>query len=296
MSQSPVVSVIIPAFNCKRFLVETLQSVKMQTYPNYEVIIVDDGSTDGQLELIKEFCDGDSRFRFIRQENAGVSAARNFGFNVSVGSFIAFLDSDDVWLPNNLQVKLEKFNEGNFGLVHSDAQCIDENSRTIDRTLEGKEGVLLFEMLLWSGTQIPGPSSILVRRDILTDVGLFDTRLSTSADHDLFLRIASRCIIGRVPEITWMYRMHNGNMHRAIGAMEHDVLCLYKKAVQNGLLAEFWFTRKCYSRMYLILAASWGGDGRRMDKAFYFTVHAILSHPEAFLNLFQRMTKIRRKR
>lgn len=286
---TPVVSVIIPAYNSQRYIEETIQSVLNQIYTNFELIVVDDGSTDGQRDLIFKFCNSDSRVRYVYQQNSGVSAARNTGFNHSTGRYVAFLDSDDVWLPDNLSTKLAKFETGNFGLVHSDAYTMDELSENMSALMSGREGNLLHDMLLWTGTQIPGPSSILVKREVLLSIGLFDTNLSTSADHDFFLRVASRFKIGRVSKTTWKYRLHGANMHKNISLMEKDILFLYAKASANRLFKGYWFEHICFSNMYLILAASWAGDGQNKSRASHFVMRALLSHPVSIKNIFNRI-------
>jgi hypothetical protein len=202
------------------------------------------------------------------------------------------LDADDVWHADNLQVKIDKLESGNFGLVHSACQVIDHESNPVEGyTMAGNEGMLLYDMLKWERTQIPGPSSIVVKRSALQDVGLFDPFLSTSADHDLFLRIAARYKIGKVDGITWRYRIHPNNMHMNVGLMEHDILYLYRKASQNKLFSGYGFERRCYSAMYLILGASWAGDGRNKFKGVRFVLRALTCHPAAFVNLFYRIKK-----
>jgi glycosyltransferase involved in cell wall biosynthesis len=287
----PVVSVIIPAYNSKRYIEETINSVLAQTYTDFEMIVVDDGSTDSQRDCIFQYCKADDRVRYVYQQNKGVSAARNTGFNHSTGDYVAFLDSDDVWMPNNLSAKLAKFESGNFGLVHSDGFLIDENSQSKEGVMVGREGSLLTDMLEWSGTQVPGPSSILVKREVLQSIGLFDTNLSTSADHDFFLRVAFQFKIGRVPKPTWKYRLHDANMHKIIPLMEKDVLFVYRKASDNNLFKSFWFEKACYATMYLILAASWAGDGGNKTRATYFVLRALIIHPSSISNIINRISK-----
>ena len=288
---SPLVSVIVPAYNSSMYIKETLVSVLNQTFADFELIVIDDGSTDGQREVILQACQDDPRLRYVYKPNAGVSGARNTGFNFSVGSYVAFLDADDVWLPNNLEIKLSKFQSGDYGLVHSDGLLINEDTAPLPGRMTGREGQLLTDMLKWKATQVPGPSSILVKREVLQTIGLFDTHLSTSADHDFFLRVASKYPIGRVAEITWMYRMHPANMHRNISVMERDVLFVYRKASANKLFTGNWMERKCYANMYLILAASWAGDGNNKWRGVYFTLRALGRHPNAILNITKRFWK-----
>lgn len=289
--QRPLVSVIIPAYNSERYIEEALASVRNQTFIDFEVIVVDDGSTDNQRGIILSYCKADPRFRYLFLENQGVSAARNMGFNHSSGCYAAFLDADDVWLSNNLSCKLEKFESGDYGLVHSDASMIDARSNLKEGKMVGCEGELLTNILKWEGTQVPGPSSILVKRSVLQSVGLFDSRLSTSADHDFFLRVSAKYKIGHVTKITWKYRLHGSNMHKKISLMEHDVLFVYEKASANKLFGSYWFEKKCYSIMYLILAASWAGDGKSRFRAGRYIFMALICHPASLINILNRITK-----
>lgn len=287
----PLVSVVVPAYNSEKYIGETITSVLNQTFTDFELLVVDDGSTDSQREKIFEFCHRDARVRYIRQANQGVSAARNHGYNLSSGMLIAFLDADDVWLPNNLSLKVSKILNDGFDFVHSDAGTMDSQSNSLEKKMQGHEGWLLNKILLWEETQIPGPSSLLVKRSVLNSVGLFDTQLSTSADHDFFIRVASKVRVGRVSEVTWRYRLHDQNMHKNLKLMEKDILFLYRKASTNGVFQSRWFESICYTNMYLILAASWAGDGKNKIRGAYFVMLAVLSHPFAFVNIFYRVRK-----
>lgn len=288
---SPIVSIIVPVYNCERFISETLESIVRQTFRDFELLIIDDGSTDDSKLIIKHFGTLDARLKYVYQPNKGVSAARNNGFRQASGKFLAFLDSDDVWLNNNLELKLRKFEEGTFGLVHSDAELINESSEKVDATLQGREGDLLDGLLSWNGTQVPGPSSILVRRRVLDIVGLFDENLSTAADMDLFIRVAAKFRIGRVDQVTWQYRIHSKNMHQNIGAMEHDVLLIYSKARQLGLFRTRAFERRCFSIAYLILSASWWADGRNKERAFKCLGKALFNEPLVIIDVIHRVVK-----
>jgi glycosyltransferase involved in cell wall biosynthesis len=288
---APVVSVIIPSFNCQRYIAETIDSVLAQTFTNFEVIIVDDGSTDNQKDVIAAYVQRDSRVRYVYQKNSGVSAARNNGFKASQGTFIAFLDSDDVWLENNLELKVNKLQDDEFGLVHSDARFIDELSQPKPGTMEGEEGNLLENLLIWKGTQVPGPSSILVRRSVIESIGGFDIDLSTSADREFFLRVAARYRIGRVPVVTWHYRVHPQNMHKNIALLEHDSLLMFKKATSMKMFKDAGFRRQCYAVMYTILGASWAGDGKNKLKGMYFLIRSLGWHPPILIYILQRVKR-----
>ena len=287
--QDPLVSVIIPAYNSEKFIAETIESALIQSFTDLEVLVVDDGSIDYQKQVIDQFVLKDNRVRYIFQNNQGVSAARNNGYAQSRGQYIAFLDSDDVWFPENLKLKLEKFLTGDFGLVHSDAVLINERSEIIPGSLSGNEGDLLNDLLSWNGTQIPGPSSVLIKRRVIDQVGLFDVKVSTSADRDYFIRVASRFKIGRVDQVTWKYRVHNSNMHKNISVMENDAIYVFRKARTLNLFHTKSFERKCRSITYLVLAASWAGDGKNKKRALTFIFRAIWSNPSSIGDVIKKL-------
>ena len=287
----PLVSVIVPAYNSSLYIRESLLSVLAQSEKSLELIVVDDGSTDNQNEIISELAVKDNRIKLIKQENRGVSAARNHGFKVSSGTYAAFMDADDVWLPDNLALKMAKIQAGRFGLVHSDAAVIDAASKKTGDLLQGEEGSLLNNMLAWRGTQVPGPSSILIPRETIEKVGLFDENLSTSADNDFFIRVATVFSIGRVDKITWYYRMHAQNMHKNLVRMEHDVLYVFNKARKNNLFYSEKFARECFGKTYMVLALSWMGDGRSYRKGLPFLGKAIANDPRLLKELLTKVYK-----
>jgi glycosyltransferase involved in cell wall biosynthesis len=289
--KTSLVSVIIPAYNCEKFINETLVSVINQSYSKLEIVVIDDGSTDGTRERVLSFKGQDSRIEYVNQSNSGVSAARNTGVSVSKGDYIAFLDADDVWLPDNISLKIEKIESGDFGLVHSDAYIIKEDSSLTGKIISGREGFLLNDLLAWKETQVSGPSGVLIKKEIIKDVGLFDTYLSTSADFDFFIRVAEKFKIGRVAVPTWKYRTHSSNMHKNIANMEKDILYVFRKASHNRLFNSKSFERKCYSNMYTTLAASWAGDGSNKLRGMIFILYSIKSYPLAIIDISKRVMK-----
>jgi glycosyltransferase involved in cell wall biosynthesis len=287
-----MISIIIPAYKAEKYIEETIRSVIQQTIMDWELIVVDDGSPDNLGEVVKKLQLEDSRIQYVRQKNAGVSTARNYGYNLSKGDYIAFLDADDVWLPNNLSLKLEKFAiDKTLGLVHSDTEVIDSFSKRIGEIKQGKEGYILEDLLLWNGTCIPAPSSILVKREVLEKVGGFDKELSTAADQEFFFRVAAQYKIGRVSEVTWFYRVHGNNMSSNVLLMEKDELLTYKKAKKNKLFKSTFFCKKCFSNMYLILAGSWWKNGNNKIKGSYYIIRSILVYPPQIINIFQKFLR-----
>ncbi len=288
---SNLVSIIIPAYNAEAYIMETVSSVIEQTYNRWELFIVDDGSTDGTYQICRKFSEKDDRITVVRQENSGVSEARNHGFRLSSGSLVAFLDSDDVWLPDNLMKKIAVIESGDYGLVHSDAGFINAESQRTEGGMAGKEGYLLEDYLLWKGSCIPGPSSAIIKREVLSETGLFDPKLSTSADQDLFIRICANYRIGRLPEITWYYRIHDMNMHKGIGRMERDVLRVFRKAEESGLMKSS-IRRKSWGITYRILGASWAGDGKNKWRGLRLILKSLFIYPEGITGLIKKSPKV----
>lgn len=285
------VSVIVPAYNASRFLAETLHSVLAQTYGDWEVVVVDDGSTDDTAAIAQSFT-SDARVRYFRQANAGVSAARNAGLAATTGAYVAFLDADDVWLPDNLAHKvaaLEARENASAVLVHSAVEHIDGRSTLLGVVNAGKAGHVLRDLLLWNGTVVPGPSSILVRRAAAEAIGGFDTALSTAADQDFFFRLAATGTFAQVPEVLCRYRLHDNNMHQNIALMERDHRLVYEKARQRNAFETPAFRRRCFAQLYLILAGSWWVNGGNKMRGLGFMLRAVLTYPPAIGQLFRKL-------
>lgn len=130
----PLVSIITPSYNSEEYIDETIQSVLAQTYPNWEMIIVDDFSKDSTKDIVKRYISSDNRIKlFELTHNSGPSVARNTAISKAKGSFIAFLDSDDVWLPNKLEVQVAYMLDNNYTFTYTPSIQIDENSQIIDQ-------------------------------------------------------------------------------------------------------------------------------------------------------------------
>lgn len=288
--ENVLVSVIIPAYKAGQYIEETVRAVLAQTHSNFELIIVDDGSPDNQATVIEPLVQEDSRIQYIKQKNGGVSSARNHGYRLSKGAFLAFLDADDTWLPNNLEKKLAKFqSDAAFGLVHSDMAIMDSQSQLTGETKSGKEGHILDDLLSWNGTCVPTPSSILVKREVVEKVGGFDLELSNAADQEFFFRVAKHYKIGRVPEVTWWYRIHDNNMHSNIPVMEKDALLAYQRAEENQLFKSKAFRNYCFANMYMIMGASWWGDGHHKANGIKYLLRAIWTHPPTIKKVFRKL-------
>ncbi len=254
--QRPLVSVVIPNYNYARYLSEAIDSVLAQTYPKIEVIVVDDGSTDESIPKLRQY---GSRIQYIQQKNQGVAAARNRGIHQSVGELIAFLDADDYWLPLKIERQVEQFIKApGLGMVHCGVIEFGEVTGVEVIRLDGQQGDVADELLLLQRSVIlGGGSGLIVQRSILEEIQGFDTHLSTSADWDLFYRIARKYRVGFVAEPLVKYRRHRSNMHSNINAMEQDMLLGFHKAFTNASLETQRLRRRAYAKLHLILAGSY---------------------------------------
>ncbi len=239
-AQEPLVSVIIPAYNAAVFIGETLTSVFDQTYSNYEVIVVNDGSADMD-ELEKVLAPFRDRLIYLEQENKGPSAARNNAIGKARGEFVAFLDSDDTWLPNYLeeQIKLIR-SEPASDMVYSDALLFGDGPLSGRRFMEcaPSVGPVTFESLLLYQTSVI-TSGTVVRRQSVIDAGLFDERFIRCEDFDLWIRLAHRgARIGFQEQVLARHRTHGASLAANEIAMVESQIEVLKKAKQTLPLAE----------------------------------------------------------
>lgn len=189
-----LVSIIIPAYNSEKYILETLESIRNQIYTNWEIIAVDDCSTDRTGELITQFSKTlvDHHLKYIKQErNRGVSSARNTGIAAATGQYIAFLDSDDIWKNNHLSRGIQTLEQQQVDILYSPVQTFQATTyqelgcdRHLPKHLENFPlSLLIHDMPIY-------PSAILMRRKIFEQVSDFDTSLQTTEDVDFFIRVA----------------------------------------------------------------------------------------------------------
>lgn len=207
----PLVSVIIPNYNYGRFLSQAIESVLNQTYSRIELIVVDDGSTDNSVNIAKKY---GSSLRLLQQQNAGVSAARNLGLQATNGEFICFLDSDDSWVLEKIELQLLEFSNPDIGVVYSSINICDENlefRETMPAVYRGQCSNLYYKYPIRSIILL-GCSGAMIRRDVINQVGEFDSNLNSSADWDYFRRVANVTDVDFIETPLVNYRRHIASM------------------------------------------------------------------------------------
>ncbi len=193
----PEVSVVIPTYNRKEMVQEAVESVLSQTYQDFELIVVDDGSEDGTGEVLREKFG--ERIIYLYQKNQGVSRARNRGIELSRGKYIAFLDSDDLWLKKKLERQVQFMQQNPEAMIcYTDEIWIRRGVRVNPKKKHAKHSGWIYPQCL--PLCIISPSSVLMRRELLEEVGGFDPEFPVCEDYDLWLRVALRYPIHLIPE------------------------------------------------------------------------------------------------
>ncbi len=185
--KKPLVSAIIPTFNRGWIICEAVESILDQDYPNIETIIIDDGSTDDTYKKLFPYLD---RITYIKQENKGVSAARNLGINNSTGEFTAFLDSDDLWTKEKISCQIDFFKNNPDAMICQTEEIWIRNGKRVNPKYKHKKlSGMIFEPSL--ELCLVSPSAVMIKRKLFKIAGLFDENLPACEDYDLWLRISA---------------------------------------------------------------------------------------------------------
>jgi len=238
---SKLISVIIPTYNRADIITDAINSVLEQTYQIFEIIVVDDGSTDNTVEIIKKI--DDSRIIYIYQENSGrPSAARNTGIKKSTGDYIAFLDSDDLWHREKLEKQIAILdNNPNIGLVTNWSSYKTFNNEEIkikmSQAKSQRENILY--ILTAPDKAFTGTPTLLVRKECLEKVGSFDETMTFCEDWDLFFRISLLYEIYNIEKVLTYIRIHQENISKTpnANAFMESYLIYLQKAFENENLS-----------------------------------------------------------
>lgn len=224
----PTISIIVPVYNGEKTILETIQSIQAQTFSDFELIVINDGSTDGTLDVISTV--QDPRLKVFSYENGGLPVARNRGIRRSRGEFITFIDADDLWKPDKLERQLAALHKNpEAGVAYSWTAFIDENSKFL----------FAWEPLYWEGNVYPqllirnfisSGSNIMVKRKYIEAAGEFDPCLKSVEDWDYYLRLAALCPFVLVPKYQILYRRSSQSMTSKVDVMENANLIVIERA------------------------------------------------------------------
>lgn len=208
MASNSLVSIITPSYNCGRFIADTIRSVQAQTYTEWEMIIVDDNSTDDTERIVNEFVASDGRIRYYRNENnAGAALSRNWALREAKGRWIAFLDSDDLWLPEKLERQIAFMQEKGYDFTYHEYDEIDEESEALGVHVGGKSVVRKWEMYscCW-------PGCLTVMYDS-TKIGLVQIAdIKKNNDTAMWLKVSQKATCHLLPESLALYRRRKNSI------------------------------------------------------------------------------------
>lgn len=273
-----LVSIVIPAFNPGNLILETINSVLNQTYQNFEIIIVDDGSTDNTKEIIKSY--NDKRIKYFFQDNCGIPAkVRNRGAALSSGEYIAFLDHDDIWMDNKLAKQIEIVsNDAEIAMVSTNGYYLFDNEKSSEIMISGFKSSYFSERNLFPGNSV-FQSSVIINKKAFETLGGFNesTELKAIEDYDLWLRLFKKFKCYFISEPLAYYRIHgNATSGGEIKSLERDIVHLEKYFDTYGFEKHYKNDRKYYTILRLGILRLEKGD-------------------EDWRNEFRKLVKIKRK-
>jgi hypothetical protein len=249
------IAVIIPAYNQAHYLCAAVDSVLASTFPDFELVIVNDGSTDRTAEVAASF--NDPRVRTVHQANQGLSAARNTGIRCSQAPYLTFLDSDDLFLPEKLEVLSRALDDDSqLGLVAGQAVLIDQHGARLGSDFTGELPQPASRLVLGNPLHV---GSVMLRREWQERVGFFDESLRSYEDWDLWLRLAlAGCPMRSIPQPVSAYRFHTGQMIRNGAQMTQASFATLQKVYDRPDLPTEWLVlcENAFSQAHLRAAAN----------------------------------------
>ena len=272
----PIISVIIPTYNSAKFIDAALESVFLQTFKDFEIIVVDDGSTDNTKELLKQYF---KRIHYFYQQNKGPSAARNLGISKANGKLLAFLDADDLWLPEKLEKQVAVYNQkSNIGLVGCGYYVFNDSSNMhieVKGAVYHDKADILRDFKMRS-VPTGSASGVLIPAECFKKVGCFDESLRAAEDRDMWFRIIKEFDFEILHEPLVKIRKHDSNSSRIQIKMVQDC---QKKFIKKHLQNELWIVRqKAISHSNLDAAHEYYDNGQQL-LSFWKVVLSILTYP-----------------
>jgi glycosyltransferase involved in cell wall biosynthesis len=292
----PTISVIIPAYNSELTIKETIESVQKQTFTDLEIIVIDDGSQDDTIELVKSLVKLEPRLKIFCYENAGVAVARNRGIELAQGEFISLLDADDLWTPDKLELQLKALKDNpEAGVAYSWTNPINEQGKLLFLgpcpVWEGNiYGELLQTNFLSNG------SNILVRREAIKSIHGFPTDFPVASDWDFYLKLASKWFFVVVPKYQILYRQRLNSMSSNIEALMQANLAVLERAYQIAPAQLQSSRNKSLNNLYLYFAELYlkrSKDAKNINQVGQNLWKAIIFYPPSLFDKNTQRTLIK---
>lgn len=262
-----LVSIIIPTYNRGWIIKDAIDSILTQDFKDFELIIVDDGSTDNTKEILNKY---KNNIKIINQTNKGVSAARNTGINASSGDYVAFLDSDDIWLPKKLSTQVDFFNSNKNAMIcQTEEMWIKKGKRINKKKKHKKISGYIFEPSL--SLCLVSPSAVMTRRSLFDEIGLFDEKLYSCEDYDMWLRISRTIPIYLIDKPLVVKRGGHIDQLSAKPGLDKYRIQSLKKIINSKTLSDNQYTAavKTLREKCLIYAKGCLKRGKKKEASFY---------------------------
>nr|WP_246841319.1 glycosyltransferase family A protein [Chroococcidiopsis sp. TS-821] len=283
-NKMPKISVIVPVYNGEKTILQTIKSVQQQTFFNFELIVINDGSTDSTLEQLASI--REPRMKVLSYENRGLPEARNRGIANATGDFITFIDADDLWTPDKLELQLAVLQQ------HPEADAV--YSWTLYLNEEGTafhqgeqlyfQGNVLPQLLL--SNFIASGSNIMIRKQAIASIGYFDPALRSCEDWDYWLRLAAKCAFAVVPKYQIIYRQSTTAMSSKVEVMEKHLLTVCERGFRLAPLELQVLKNQSLANIYEFLAhlcLSYIAGSNGAKQAYQKLRQAIRLHPSLLL-------------
>lgn len=296
MSEMPKVTVVVPLYNTERYIAQTLNSILSQTFSDFEVVVVDDASTDNGPEVVRVFMKNDARIRMVTQENRGLAGARNSGIRAARGQYIALLDADDLWQPEKLAQHVAHLDAAaDVGVSYCPSRFIDDDGADMGFGQQPQLRDITPEHI-FCRNPVGNGSAAVIRRSALDDIAFeidaaegrricwFDESFRQSEDIELWSRLAALTdwrFEGISPTLT-LYRVSTGGLSANV-EKQFETWCRMRDKIQGlapELVASCGRRSEAYQRRYLARRLAIGGHGRKAAKVAF---GAVVRYPQLLI-------------
>ncbi len=283
---APLVSVVIIVYNGEAYVGTAIESVLAQSFADFELIVVDDGSTDGTRAVVARYEALDPRVRVVHRTNGGLSAARNSGITASQGTWLAFLDCDDWWTPEKLERQVSALRAApDLRWIYSAARIVDETGAPVSEVPAVHQGDV-FDAMIFGNVVAGSASSVMIHRQAMQSAGYFDESCRFAEDWECWVRLAAHYPIGAVPNVDVFLLHRRGSHSKRVLALRDATLKILSRNLR--LRSVSWGARRAaHARIHYTAAINWAETGRPW-RAIPSLLHTIGWRP-TFVPAYKRL-------